>query len=56
MPARSKAQQHLFLAALYAKKPFPMAAKVRQSMTPEQMKDFTHLAPKAPAKKGKRRG
>lgn len=39
MPARSKAQQHLIAAAEHGAK-FPMAQKIRQSMTMPQMHDF----------------
>lgn len=39
MPAKSKAQQRLMSAAEHGAD-FPMAAKVRQSMTHEQMHDF----------------
>jgi hypothetical protein len=39
MPAKSKAQQHLMMAAEHGAQ-FPMAKKVRASMTHEQMHDF----------------
>jgi len=39
MPARSKAQQHLMAAAEHGAD-FPMAKKVRASMSRESMHDF----------------
>lgn len=39
MPARSKAQQRLMQAAEHGAN-FPMADKIRQSMTHQQMHDF----------------
>jgi hypothetical protein len=39
MPAKSKAQQHLMAAAAHGAS-FPMAKKVRASMTKGQMHDF----------------
>ena len=39
MPAKSKAQQHLMAAAEHGAK-FPMAAKVRASMSMKQLHDF----------------
>ena len=39
MPAKSKAQQRLMAAAEHGAD-FPMAQKVRQSMTHQQMHDF----------------
>lgn len=39
MPAKSKAQQHLMAAAMHGAD-FPMAKKVRASMTPKQMGEF----------------
>jgi len=39
MPAVSKAQQHLMAAAEHGAK-FPMAQKIRGSMTMKQMHDF----------------
>jgi len=39
MPSKSKAQQHLMQAAEHGAD-FPMARKVRQSMTPAQLHDF----------------
>ncbi len=39
MPAKSKSQQRLFQAAEHGAT-FPMAAKLRQSMTHEQLHDF----------------
>lgn len=39
MPAKSKAQQRLFQAAEHGAN-FPMARKVRQSMTHQQLHDF----------------
>ena len=39
MPAKSKAQQRLISAAEHGAN-FPMAKKIRASMTPEQMHDF----------------
>jgi hypothetical protein len=39
MPAKSKAQQRLMAAAEHGAT-FPMAKKIRQSMTHQQMHDF----------------
>lgn len=39
MPAKSTAQQHLMAAAEHGAQ-FPMAQKLRQSMTHQQLKDF----------------
>lgn len=39
MPAQSKAQQHLMAAAEHGAK-FPMAKKLRKSMSHEQLHDF----------------
>ena len=39
MPAKSRAQQRLMQAAEHGAN-FPMAQKVRQSMTHQQMRDF----------------
>lgn len=39
MPARSRAQQRLIAAAEHGAQ-FPMARKIRQSMTHQQMHDF----------------
>ena len=39
MPSRSKAQQHLMAAAEHGAS-FPMAVKLRQSMSLNQLKDF----------------
>lgn len=39
MPARSQAQQHLMAAAEHGAT-FPMAKKIRASMTHQQMHDF----------------
>lgn len=44
MPAKSKAQANLMRAALHGSK-FPMARKVRASMTEKQMSHFTHPLP-----------
>ena len=41
MPARSKAQQRLMSAAEHGAE-FPMARKIRSSMTHQQMHDFAH--------------
>lgn len=39
MPSESKAQQHLMAAALHGAK-FPMASKLRASMSMKQLHDF----------------
>jgi len=46
VPAKSKAQQHLMAAAAHGAK-FPMAKKVRASMTASSLHDFA----KTPTKK-----
>lgn len=50
MPSTSKKQQHLMAAALHGAR-FPKAEAIRASMTPDQMKDFTKLAPTPKGKK-----
>jgi len=58
MPSVSKAQQHLMAAAEHGAK-FPMAQKLRQSMTHQQLHDFAsgsekgksqHVAPRRKVK------
>jgi hypothetical protein len=58
MPSKSKAQQHLFAAAEHGAN-FPMAQKLRSSMTLGQLHDFAatktkalpaHVKPETPAK------
>ena len=55
MPAKSKAQRRLMAAAEHGAK-FPMARKIRKSMTKSQMRDFAKTKEKGlPAKKKKKR-
>jgi hypothetical protein len=56
MPAKSKAQQRLFGAALNAKrggKTFPLAQKLAGQMNTSQLQDFA-ANPVVPTKKGKK--
>ncbi len=46
MPSKSKAEQHVMAAALHGAR-FPMAEKIRGSMTLKQMSDYA----KTPTKK-----
>jgi hypothetical protein len=55
MPAVSKKQQHLMAAAEHGAN-FPMARKVRQSMTHQQMHDFASTSTKGLSNKKKKRG
>lgn len=52
MPAVSKAQQHLMAAAQHGAK-FPMAEKLRKSMTLKQLRDFASTSTKGLPKHAK---
>ena len=45
MPAKSEKQARLMRAAAHGAT-FQKAKQIRQSMTPQQMRDFSHTAPK----------
>ncbi len=47
MPAKSQAQRRLMAAAKHGAD-FPMAKKVRASMTDKQLSEFSHTSAKAP--------
>lgn len=47
MPAKSQRQANLMRAAESGAR-FPMAQKIRASMSPRQMKDFDTVVPRAP--------
>lgn len=53
MPARSKAQRRLMGAAEHGAS-FPMARKIRQSMTKDQMHDFASTKEKGLPKRVKK--
>lgn len=48
MPAKSKAQADLVRAAAHGAT-FPLAQKIRASMTPKQMQDFSETAAPPPS-------
>jgi len=59
MPAKSKAQQHLFAAAAHGA-PFPLARTIREALTPAQLHDVAatptkRLPAHVTGRKGKRR-
>ena len=54
MPAKSRKQRNLMMAAMHGAD-FPMAQKVRESMSTAQLADYAKLAPKRETKRKKRK-